>query len=69
VVGGVEALLQDSNLPCAVHDRQFIGQTFLLSECDHALFVFFLGSVHQLYGLPKGDMALISGSKDAIQKS
>jgi len=64
----VAALLQYRDLTGAVHDRQFIGEAFLLPYRDHALFVFFLGFFHQLDGLPEGYMALISGAKDAIQK-
>ena len=66
---GVAALLQYRDLAGAVHDRQFIGEAFFLSHRDHALFVFFLCFFYQLNSLPEGYMALISGSKDAIQKS
>jgi hypothetical protein len=67
-VGGVVALLQDSDLAGAVHARQFIGESFFLSERDYALFVLFFRLIYYLDSLPEGDMALISRSKDAMQK-
>jgi hypothetical protein len=65
----VAALLQYSDLAGAVHNRQFVGEAFFLSDRDHAPIIFFLCSVQQLDRLPEGDMALISRSKDAIQKA
>ena len=66
---GLAALLQYGDMAGAVHDRQFIGEAFLLPYRDHALFIFFFCFFYQFNSLPEGYMALISGSKDAIQKS
>jgi hypothetical protein len=62
-------LLQYGDLACAIHDRQFIGKAFFLSDRDYAPIIFFLCSVQQLDRLPKGDMPPISGSKNAVQKT
>ena len=62
------ALLQYRDLAGAVYDRQFIREAFFLSDYDYALFVFFFGLIYYLDGLPEGDMALISGSEDTVQK-
>ena len=38
----VAALLQYSDFARAVHNRQFVGEAFFLSDRDYALIVFFL---------------------------
>jgi hypothetical protein len=68
-MGGVAALFQYSNLAGAVHDRQFVGKAFLLSDRDYALLVFFLCSFHQFDCLPKSNMSLVITSEDAIEES
>ena len=69
--GGVAAmgLLQNRDLAGAVHDRQFVGEAFFLSDRHYALFVLFFCFVYQLDGLPEGYVPLISESKDTIQKT
>ena len=67
--GEIAGLLQYRDLAGAVYDGQFVGKAFFLSDRNHALFVFFLCSFHQLDCLPEGDMALIFGSKDTVQKA
>ena len=62
-------LLQYRDMAGAVYDRQFVGEALFLSDRDYALFVLFFRLIYYLDGLPEGDMALISGSKDTIQKS
>jgi hypothetical protein len=61
------ALLQYRDLAGAVYDRQLVGESFLLADGDYAI-LFFLCLVHDLYGLPKGNMSLVIASKDTIQK-
>jgi len=63
-----QALLKHRNLAGAIHDRQFIGKAFFLSDRDYAPIIFFLCSVQQLDRLPEGYMPQISRTKDAVQK-
>ena len=61
-------LFQYGDLPCVVHDRQFVGKAFLFSDCDDAI-LFFLCLVDYLYGLPESNMSLVITSKDAVEES
>ena len=65
---GVAGLFQDGHLAGGVNERELIGKSFLLSDCDDAI-LFFLRFVDYLYGLPKGNMSLIIQPKDTVQKS
>ena len=51
-----------------VNQRQFVRESFLLSDRDHAI-LFFLCFVDYLYCLPKSNMSLIITSKDAVEES
>jgi hypothetical protein len=44
----MEALLQYSDLAGAVHNRQFIGKAFSLSDHDYAMFVFLFRLIYYL---------------------
>jgi hypothetical protein len=48
VRGEMAELLQYSDLPGAVHDRQFVGEAFFLSDRDYALFVLFFRLIYYL---------------------
>ena len=65
---GVPGLFQYRYFARGVNQRQLVRESFLLSDCDHAI-LFFLCFVQNLNSLPEGYMALIPRSKDAIQKA
>jgi hypothetical protein len=64
---GEAGLFQYGYLDCGKHQRQLVGESFLLADGDYAI-LFFLYLVHDLYGLPKGNMSLFITSNDTIQK-
>ena len=64
----VAALLQYRDFARGVHQRQFVGESFLLSDRDDAI-LFFLCFVDYLHGLPERYMPLIPLPEDAVQQS
>ena len=65
---GVPGLFQYRYFARGVNQRELIRESFLFSDCNHAI-LFFLCFVQNLNSLPEGYMAQISRSKDAIQKA
>ena len=65
---GVPGLFQYRYFARGVNQRELIRESFLFSDCNHAI-LFFLCFVQNLNSLPEGDMPLISGSKDTIQEA
>jgi hypothetical protein len=64
----VAGLLQNCDFARAVNDRQFVRESFPLSQCDYAI-LFFLCLVHYLDCLPKGYMTELIIAKYTIKKS
>ena len=64
---GVPGLFQYRYFARGVNQRELIRESFLFSDCNHAI-LFFLCFVYYLYSLPESDMLLVITSKDTIQK-
>jgi hypothetical protein len=53
----------------AIHDRQLVGKVLSFPLDDRSIIFLLGGNGSGFDGLPEGDMALIPGPEDTVQKA
>ena len=60
--------MEDGGFPGGVQQNEFVGKSLALASDDGAVFFNFFGGVCDLDGSPGGDVPIVAGAKDAVQK-